>query len=156
MTEQLRIVRQTLKPPFRFTRPPTSSNALPMTKTLLVFLGSGVGGAARYGVNVWSLKAFGPHFPAATFIVNVVGGLAMGLIAGWLAFKGEMAWSQELRLFLTTGILGGFTTFSAFSLDAVVLFERGEHGLAALYVVASVIFAIAALAVGLAIVRGLS
>jgi CrcB protein len=127
-----------------------------MTKTLLVFLGSGLGGAARYGVNVWSLKAFGPHFPAGTFIVNVVGGLAMGLIAGWFFFRAEGQWAQELRLFLTTGILGGFTTFSAFSLDAVVLFERGEHGLAALYVVSSVVFAITALALGLAIVRGLS
>jgi CrcB protein len=126
-----------------------------MTKTLLVFLGSGLGGAARYGVNVWSLKAFGPHFPAGTFIVNVVGGLAMGLIAGWFFFRTEGQWAQELRLFLTTGILGGFTTFSAFSLDAVVLFERGEHGLAALYVVSSVVFAITALALGLAIVRGL-
>lgn len=127
-----------------------------MTKTLLVFLGSGIGGAARYGVNVWSLKAFGAHFPAGTFIVNIVGGLVMGLIAGWLAFRAEAAWTQELRLFLTTGILGGFTTFSAFSLDAVVLAERGDYGLAALYVVASVVLAVAALAIGLAVVRSFS
>jgi CrcB protein len=127
-----------------------------MTKLLLVFLGSGIGGAARYGVNVWSLKAFGPVFPAGTLIVNVAGGLAMGLIAGWLAFRAEVPWSQDLRLFLTTGILGGFTTFSAFSLDAVTLIERGDYGAAALYVVLSVVLSIAAVAVGLAVIRSFS
>ncbi len=127
-----------------------------MTKLLLVFLGSGIGGAARYGVNVWSLKAFGPGFPAATLIVNVAGGLAMGLIAGWLAFRAQAPWSQDLRLFLTTGILGGFTTFSAFSLDAVTLIERGDYGAAALYVVLSVVLSIAAVAVGLAVIRSFS
>jgi len=127
-----------------------------MTKLLLVFLGSGIGGAARYGVNVWSLKAFGAGFPAGTLIVNVVGGLAMGLIAGWLAFRAAAPWSQDLRLFLTTGILGGFTTFSAFSLDAVTLIERGDYGTAALYVVLSVVLSIAAVAVGLAVIRSFS
>ncbi|WP_296570687.1 fluoride efflux transporter CrcB [Phreatobacter sp.] len=127
-----------------------------MTKLLLVFLGSGIGGAARYGVNVWSLKAFGPGFPAGTLIVNLAGGLAMGLIAGWLAFRVSVPWSQELRLFLTTGILGGFTTFSAFSLDAMTLIERGDYGAAALYVVLSVFLSIAAVAVGLAVIRSFS
>ena len=127
-----------------------------MTKLLLVFLGSGIGGAARYGVNVWSLKAFGPGFPAGTLIVNVAGGLAMGLIAGWLAFRASVPWSQDLRVFLTTGILGGFTTFSAFSLDAVTLIERGDYGAAALYVVLSVVLSIAAVAVGLAVIRSFS
>jgi CrcB protein len=127
-----------------------------MTKLLLVFLGSGIGGAARYGVNVWSLKAFGPGFPAGTLIVNVLGGLTMGLIAGWLAFRASAPWSQDLRLFLTTGILGGFTTFSAFSLDAVALIERGDYGTAALYVVLSVVLSIAAVAVGLAVIRSFS
>ncbi|MBY0364107.1 MAG: fluoride efflux transporter CrcB [Phreatobacter sp.] len=127
-----------------------------MTKLLLVFLGSGIGGAARYGVNVWSLKAFGPGFPVGTLMVNVVGGLAMGLIAGWLAFRVSVPWSQEFRLFLTTGILGGFTTFSAFSLDAMTLIERGDYGAAALYVVLSVVLSIAAVAVGLAVIRSFS
>jgi len=127
-----------------------------MTKVLLVFLGSGIGGAARYGVNVWSLKTFGAQFPVGTLVVNVGGGLAMGLIAGWLAFRAELPWSQELRLFLTTGILGGFTTFSAFSLDAMTLVERGDYATAALYVVASVVLSIAALAVGLAVIRSFS
>ena len=127
-----------------------------MTKVLLVFLGSGIGGSLRHGVNVWSLKAFGSGFPIGTLIINVVGGLLMGLIAGWLAFRAEMAWSQELRLFLTTGILGGFTTFSAFSLDAMTLLERGDYAGAALYVGASVVLSIAAVAVGLAVIRSFS
>ena len=127
-----------------------------MTKVFFVFLGSGIGGAARYGVNVWSLKAFGAQFPAGTFIVNVAGGLALGLIAGWLAFRAQMPWSQELRLFLTTGLLGGFTTFSAFSLDAMTLIERGDYATAALYVVAPVVLSIAAVAIGLAVIRSFS
>jgi CrcB protein len=80
----------------------------------------------------------------------------MGAIAGWLALKAGEGWSQPLRLFLTTGILGGFTTFSAFSLDAVLLWERGEIGPAAAYVAASVLLSIAGLVAGLALVRALS
>ncbi len=83
---------------------------------LYVFIGSGLGGTLRYGVNLWGARSFSGSFPVATFTVNVVGAFLMGLIAGWLAFKSEMSWSTDLRLFLTTGILGGFTTFSAFSL----------------------------------------
>jgi fluoride exporter len=127
-----------------------------MTKLLVVFLGSGIGGSLRYGVNLWAPKVFGVHLPASTFIVNVVGGFVMGLITGWLAFRAEAPLTQELRLFLTTGILGGFTTFSAFSLDTVFLMERGDYGTAALYVVASVVLSIAALALGLALMRSLS
>jgi CrcB protein len=78
----------------------------------------------------------------------------MGLIAGYLAFKGDAA--QPWRLFLMTGILGGYTTFSAFSLDAGLLYERGEIGLAALYVVGSVVLSIAGLFAGLALVRQLA
>lgn len=124
-----------------------------MSKVLLVFVGSGLGGAARHGVNIWTMRAFGPHFPAGTFIVNVVGGLMMGLVAGWFAFRSNVAGAQDLRLFLATGILGGFTTFSAFSLDTIVMIERGDLGLAAFYVAASVLLAGAALALGLFIVR---
>jgi fluoride exporter len=80
----------------------------------------------------------------------------MGALAGWLAFKAQHGWSQPLRLFLTTGVLGGFTTFSAFSLDAVLLWERGQGGLAAVYVAVSVVASIAGLAAGLALVRALS
>lgn len=118
---------------------------------LIVFLGAGIGGAGRHGVNVLAARLFGTAFPAGTLAINVFGCLLMGLIAGVFAFRGHLP--QEMRLFLTTGILGGFTTFSAFSLDAALLWERGEAGLAALYVGASVIFSLLAVAAGLAVSR---
>ena len=80
----------------------------------------------------------------------------MGLIAGWLAFKAEANWSQPPRFFLTTGVLGGYTTFSAFSLDAALLYERGALGLAAAYVLGSVVLSIAGLFAGLALIRYLT
>ena len=120
---------------------------------LIVFLGAGIGGAGRHGVNVLMARLFGTGFPLGTFTVNVVGCFLMGLIAGFFAFRGYLP--QEARLFLTTGILGGFTTFSAFSLDAALLWERGEGGLAALYVVASVVLTLAGVAAGLATIRQL-
>ena len=126
-----------------------------MTPTLLVFLGAGIGGALRHGVNVACARACGTAFPWGTLAVNVVGSFAMGLLAAWLAFKAG-GWSQELRLFLVTGVLGGFTTFSAFSLDAVALWERGAALLAMGYVAASVVLSIAGLLLGLALVRSLS
>lgn len=127
-----------------------------MTSTLLVFLGAGIGGALRHGVNLASVKLTWTSFPYGTMVINVLGSGLMGLIAGWLALRAGEAGTQNLRLFLTTGILGGFTTFSAFSLDAVLLWERGETGLAAFYVLGSVVLSLAALVGGLAIVRGLS
>ena len=117
----------------------------------MVFLGGGLGAALRHGVNLGALRWLGPGFPFGTLIVNVTGSLIMGLIAGYFAFKGDA--SQNWRLFLTTGILGGYTTFSAFSLDAAVLYERGETSLAAIYVLASVALSIAGLFAGLAIAR---
>ena len=99
---------------------------------LIVFLGGGIGAALRHGVNLASARLLGTAFPYATLFENVTGSLVMGLLAGYFAFKGDA--SQHWRLFLTTGILGGYTTFSAFSLDAALLYERGELGLAALYV----------------------
>lgn len=121
---------------------------------LIVFLGGGLGAALRHGVNLASARLFGMSFPYATLIENVTGSLVMGLLAAYFAFRGDA--SQEWRLFLTTGILGGYTTFSAFSLDAVLLYERGEASLAALYVVASVVLSIGGLLAGLALVRHFS
>ena len=90
-----------------------------MTGFLMVFLGGGIGAALRHGVNLLSARWLGTAFPYATLFENVTGSLVMGLIAGYFAFKGDA--SQHLRLFLTTGILGGYTTFSAFSLDVALL-----------------------------------
>jgi CrcB protein len=122
-----------------------------MMNYLLVFIGGGLGSTLRHTVNVVSARSLGTAFPWGTFIINITGSTVMGLIAGYLAFKG--ASSQPWRLFLMTGILGGYTTFSAFSLDAALLYERGELGLALLYVLGSVVLAIAGLFAGLALVR---
>jgi fluoride exporter len=128
----------------------------PMKSYLLVFLGAGVGGAARHAVNVGCGRLCGTEFPWGILFINVTGCLAMGLIAGWLAFKAQIAWSQDLRLFLTTGMLGGYTTFSAFSLDFATLWERGAHSFAIVYVLASVVLSLAAVFLGLTIVRMMS
>jgi CrcB protein len=120
---------------------------------LLVFVGGGLGSVLRYALTMAAGKAFGPHFPWGTFLINITGSTVMGLIAGYLAFKGET--SQPWRIFLMTGILGGYTTFSAFSLDAAVLYERGEIALALAYVLGSVLMAIIGLFAGLALVRSL-
>src|SRR6201989_1905490 len=103
---------------------------------LIVFLGGALGASLRHGVNLTFARLLGTAFPYATLFENVTGSLVMGLIAGYFAFKGNAP--QHLRLFLTTGILGGYTTFSAFSLDVALLTERHEIGLAAFYVLASV------------------
>jgi CrcB protein len=118
---------------------------------LIVFLGGGLGAALRHGINLTSARAFGTVFPYGTLLINITGSMLMGLVAAWFAFKGDA--SQNWRLFLTTGILGGYTTFSAFSLDAALLYERGEVSAAAIYVVASVALSIAGLFAGFALVR---
>ena len=121
---------------------------------LLVFLGGGLGASLRHLVNVACARAMPPGFPWGTFVINITGSTVMGLIAGYLAFKGEA--SQPWRLFLMTGVLGGYTTFSAYSLDAALLYERGEPLLAAAYVVGSVVLSIAGLFAGLALIRHLA
>lgn len=113
---------------------------------LIVFMGGGIGAALRHGVNRASLLLLGPSFPAGTLFVNVVGSIIMGLLAGWFIHRGS---DDAARLFLITGILGGFTTFSAFSLDTLLIWQRGDHFLAAVYVAASVIGSIAGLSLGL-------
>lgn len=117
----------------------------------IVFLGGGLGAAIRHGINLCVLRLMGAGFPYATMLINITGSIIMGLAAAYFAFKGDA--SQHWRLFLTTGILGGYTTFSTYSLDAVLLYERGEVGLAAFYVIGSVVISIAGLFAGLAIVR---
>jgi CrcB protein len=118
----------------------------------IVFLGAGVGGALRHGVNVGAARLFGYGFPFGTLVVNVMGSFLMGLVAGYFAFRPGMG--QHVRLFLTTGVLGGFTTFSAFSLDTALLVERHSYGLAAGYAVGSVAASVSALFFGLALFRG--
>jgi CrcB protein len=121
---------------------------------LIIFLGGGIGSMLRHAVNQASAALIGVTFPYGTLFVNITGSLAMGLIAGWFAFHGRGG--QLLPLFLTTGILGGFTTFSAFSLDTALLCERGQIAGAALYVLGSVGVAIGCVFAGLAIMRTLA
>jgi fluoride exporter len=121
---------------------------------LLVFIGGGLGSTLRYLVNIVCPRLFGAGFPYHTFIINITGSTVMGLIAGYFAFRADA--SQSWRLFLMTGILGGYTTFSAFSLDTAVLYERGEIGQALFYVLGSVVFSILGLFAGLALVRQLT
>src|SRR3981189_876342 len=118
---------------------------------LIVFIGGGVGAALRHGVNLAMARWLGTAFPFATLTENVTGSLVMGLLVGYFAFHGGIP--QHWRLFVTTGILGGYTTFSAFSLDTALLYERGEVSLAAVYVLGSVLLSIAALFAGLAMAR---
>lgn len=116
---------------------------------LLVGAGGAVGAMLRHGVGMASLRLMGPNFPWGTLAVNIVGGLLMGLLVGILAERGG---SEPLRLLLGVGILGGFTTFSAFSLDVVAMMERGAALAAIGYVTASVVVSVAALFIGKALV----
>lgn len=119
---------------------------------LIVFLGGGLGAAARHGVNLLMGRLVG--LPLGTLTTNVLGSFLMGAIIGYLAFRGEA--SQHWRLFLTTGLFGGFTTFSAFSLETVLFLERGEFAMASLYVAASVGLAAVGLVAGLSLLRHFS
>ena len=121
---------------------------------LIVFIGGGLGAALRHGVNLAVARWLGSGFNYATLLENVSGSIVMGLLVGYFAFAGHIP--QHWRLFLTTGILGGYTTFSAFSLDTILLYERGELGLAALYVILSVALSVGGLLAGLALVRHLA
>jgi CrcB protein len=117
---------------------------------LLVFIGGGLGAVARHGVGRAGLALLGPGFPWWTLAVNVTGSFLIGLLAG---IFGATETGNNLRLFLTTGFLGGFTTFSAFSLDALTLWERGAQMQAGLYVMGSLILSLLAAALGLLITR---
>ena len=120
---------------------------------ILVFVGGGIGATLRHVVNRASLAWLGPGYPYGTLFVNIAGGLLVGILAELFLVKG--VGSQSLRLFLVTGILGGFTTFSAFSLDAALMWQRGDYAALGAYVAASVFFSIAALFFGMAAVRSL-
>lgn len=122
-----------------------------MNAVLLVASGGAIGSVARYLVGQWMIRFFGAAFPYGTLTVNVIGGFIMGLFIELLARRFEG--SPELRLFVAIGILGGFTTFSSFSLDVVLLWQRGEVGTAAFYVLASVILSIGAVFLGLWLAR---
>ena len=125
-----------------------------MFNLLLVMLGGAFGAGARHLVGRTTLAWFGPGYPWGTLAVNLIGGLAMGLLVGALARIGEG--SEQWRLLLGVGVLGGFTTFSAFSLDVVTMAERGDWTAAAGYVLISVIGAVAALLAGMAVVRAVA
>ena len=121
-----------------------------LTSLFHVALGGALGASARYLVGVGAVRLLGHGFPWATLVVNVLGSLAMGALVVLLAQKD----ATRLAPLLITGLLGGFTTFSAFSLDAVTLYERGQVGAAAGYVAVSVVFSIGALFAGMTLMKG--
>lgn len=121
-----------------------------MIAYLIVFVGAGTGGMLRHFMNL-TVMHLGGASHIGTAVINVTGSFVMGLITAYFALRGPLP--QEARLFLATGVMGGYTTFSAFSLDAVLLYERGQRAAAAGYVLGSVCLSIAALAAALAIVR---
>jgi len=125
-----------------------------MPTVLWVAIGGAIGSAARYGVNVWSGRVLGSEFPWHTFLVNVVGCFAMGILVELMALRLNVG--NDMRAFLTTGILGGFTTFSAFSLDFAVLVERKSYAAAAAYGAGSVALSLIAVFAGLSLVRTLA
>ena len=116
-----------------------------------VMVGGAIGAGARHLVGQAMLARLGPGFPWWTMTINIVGSLLMGLLVGWLALRG--AGGEAARLFLGVGVLGGFTTFSAFSMEYWLLFERGQMAQAAAYVLGSVLLGIAAFALGLFVMR---
>ncbi|MDO9224109.1 MAG: fluoride efflux transporter CrcB [Caulobacter sp.] len=125
-----------------------------MEKLFLVAAGGAAGAVTRYLVGAQAMRAFGPGWPWGTLVVNVVGGLAMGLLAATLAHRGGGD-QERWRLLLGVGLLGGFTTFSAFSLEVALMIERREFGPAFAYSTGSVLLSVAALFAGLLIVRRL-
>lgn len=118
---------------------------------LLVFVGSGIGGMARHGLGLLSFRWFGLGFPVGTLAINIVGSFLIGILAEYWAIKSGLP--QAARLFLITGVIGGFTTFSTFSLETVLLWERGRPWLAAVYVTASLALSVGALSGALRLIR---
>ncbi|HEX7853936.1 MAG TPA: fluoride efflux transporter CrcB [Sphingobium sp.] len=125
-----------------------------MFQTFLVMLGGGIGSVLRYQAGKLSLALLGRGWPWGTLFVNVSGGLVMGLFAGWLALR-SAGGGESQRLFFAVGVLGGFTTFSSFSLETMLMIERGEVASALAYILVSVIASVGALALGLGIARSM-
>jgi CrcB protein len=121
----------------------------------VIFLGGGIGSVLRHGMNILCVRLFGSQFPWGTFAVNLIGSFVIGLLAAFFAFRAGAAWTQPTRLFLITGVLGGFTTFSSFSLDFAMLFERGATMQALFYVLGSVGISLAAIFFGLYVGRAM-
>ena len=124
-----------------------------MMSFLTVAVGGAIGASVRHGLGLLMLRFFGPTFPVGTLLANIIGGLLMGLLMGWLV-RDTPDGANSIRLFAGVGVLGGFTTFSAFSLDAIRMLESKTYGMFLGYVGASVILSIAAVALGLFIMRG--
>jgi CrcB protein len=122
-----------------------------MQHLLLVMLGGAIGSGARHLTGRAALALWGPGFPWGTLAVNLAGGFAMGTLVAWLGARAGA--SEPLRYLLAVGVLGGFTTFSAFSLDAAQMLQRGDHGVALGYVLVSVVGSILALFAGLHLSR---
>jgi CrcB protein len=122
-----------------------------MLNTLLVMAGGAIGAALRYQLGRASLRLLGPGWPWGTFAANLIGALCMGLLAGWLAARAQGG--ESIRLFIAVGLLGGFTTFSAFSLETMLMIERGEWMAASGYALVSVAGSVGALLLGLSIMR---
>lgn len=149
-TSQVGHVVHPSKPPFV---PTPASRYSARMNFLLVMAGGAAGSAARYLVGKLTLAWFGPNYPWGTLAVNLIGGFLMGLLAGILARTGG---SEHTRLLLGVGVLGGFTTFSSFSLDTVLMVERGQWDMALLYALVSVIGSVLALFAGLHLVRAVA
>ncbi len=122
-----------------------------MLNVILVALGGAAGSVVRYGTGLATTRLMGPGFPWGTITVNIVGSFVIGVFIEAIARRFDA--SEPLRLLLVTGFLGGFTTFSSFSLDTMALIERGEAPLALVYVAASVVLSLLAVAAGLAVMR---
>lgn len=124
-----------------------------MTNLVLVAFGGAVGSVFRYLVGVWAVRLFGPSFPWGTFAVNVVGSFFIGLMVEMIARRFDA--SAEMRVFIVTGIIGGFTTWSSFTLDTMVLLERGAALSAFAYLAGSLVISFAAVFAGLALGRAM-
>ena len=118
---------------------------------LIVYLGGGLGATLRYAFNILGASVMITNAPIAPLTINVIGCLLMGFIAGYFAFRGNI--SQNFRLFIMTGIMGGFTTYSAFSLEVVSMFIRGQYYSASLYALITLIISIGATFIGINLIR---